>query len=124
VSTPTDLLDLLDAWQSGELFTTDRTPAPGRYALDRLPVDVANAPEIYPGLGVPWNAYCPCTVTSDGVEPVAFGRAPAGVATRTYILRYADGISVVVHFNSNSQVDQSTTQQVATDLHALAAAAA
>ena len=92
----TDLLDLLDVWSTGELFTTDRTPAPDRYAPDP-----AGNPNTYVGLGVPFNGYCPCTEVDDGIEPTAIGRAPGAIGTRTFLLRYADGISVVVNVNSN-----------------------
>jgi hypothetical protein len=37
VSSVPDLLDLLDAWQSGELFTSDRTPSPSDSAPSGRP---------------------------------------------------------------------------------------
>ena len=53
VSTPTDLLDLLDAWTTADLFTTDRTPRPDRYAPE--PVESSLLPDFHAGLGVPFN---------------------------------------------------------------------
>jgi D-alanyl-D-alanine carboxypeptidase len=118
VSTPTDLLDLLDVWATGELFTTDRAPAPDRYAPDP-----AGNPDTYVGLGVPFNAYCPCTEVDAGIEPTAIGRKPASLGTRTLLLRYADGISVVVNVNSNEVADPADLEAVASSVHDIAAAA-
>ena len=115
VSTPTDLLDLLDVWNSGELFTTDRTPAPERFAPDP-----AGNPGTYVGLGVPFNGYCPCTEVAGGIEPSAIGRAPGALGTRTLLLRYADGISVVVNVNSN-EADPADIEAVASNVHDIAA---
>jgi CubicO group peptidase (beta-lactamase class C family) len=115
VSTPTDLLDLLDVWTTGELFTTDRTPAPDRWAPDP-----AGDPNTNVGLGVPFNGYCPCTEVGGGIEPTAIGRAPGAIGTRTYLLRYADGISVVVNVNSN-EAAPADIQAIANTVHDLAA---
>ena len=120
VSTPRDLLDLLDVWASGQLFTTDRAPAPDRYAPDP-----AGNPDINVGLGVPFNAYCPCTDVDGGIEPTAIGRAPAwtSLGTKTELLRYADGISIVINFNSGEVAVPAEIDAVATAVHGLAAAA-
>jgi CubicO group peptidase (beta-lactamase class C family) len=118
VSTPTDLLDLLDAWAAGELFTTDRTAAPDRYTPDP-----DGNPNTYLGRGIPFNGYCPCTDVSGGIEPTAIGRKPASLGTRTFLLRYADGISLVVNVNSNEIADPADIEAVVGAVHDLAAAA-
>jgi CubicO group peptidase (beta-lactamase class C family) len=123
VSTVPDLLDLLDAWHAGALFTADRTPGPGRFGSDRA--TSVGDPASYDGLGVPFNGYCPCTVSGDGHEVAAIGRTPAGrvVGSDAYIFRYEDGISVVVQFNSEQAVDRAQTRAVADAIHAAATAA-
>jgi CubicO group peptidase (beta-lactamase class C family) len=119
VSTPRDLLDLLDVWASGELFTTDRAPAPHRYTPDP-----AGNPNTNVGLGVPFNAYCPCTDVDGGIEPTAIGRAPSwtSLGTKTILWRYTDGISIVINFNSGGVADPAEIEVVTTALHDLAAA--
>jgi CubicO group peptidase (beta-lactamase class C family) len=116
VSTPTDLLDLLDAWAAGELFTTDRTTAPDRYTPDP-----DGNPNTYVGRGIPFNGYCPCTDVSGGIEPTAIGRKPASLGTRTFLLRYDDGISLVVNVNSNEVADPADIEAVVVAVHDLAA---
>lgn len=114
VSTPTDLLDLLDAWTAGGLFTTDRAPAANRWAPDP-----AGNPNTY--VGVPFNGYCPCTNVDGGIEPTAIGRVPGAIGTRTVLLRYADGISVLVNVNSN-EGDIADIRAVATSVYDAVAA--
>jgi CubicO group peptidase (beta-lactamase class C family) len=118
VSTPADLLDLLDVWVSGELFTTDRTPAPDRWAPDP-----AGNPTTYVGLGVPFNGYCPCIEVDGGIEPIAIGRTPRSLGTQTIIWRYADGISVVLNVNSNELANPADIDAVVRELHDLATGA-
>ena len=117
MSTPTDLLDLLDVWATGELFTTDRTPAPDRYAPDP-----AGNPNTYVGLGVPFNGYCPCTEVDGGIEPTAIGRTPGAH-------RYAD-VSPALrrrHLRRGQRQqqrgDQADLEAVANEVHDIAAAA-
>ena len=121
VSTPTNLLGLLDVWATGELFTTDRTPAPQRYAPEPS-LDDEGKPLAVIGRGVPFNGFCPCTEVDGGIEPIAFGRAPVTVGSSTSLLRYADGISVVVNVNS-SEAFTSDFLAVTSEVHDLAAAA-
>ena len=81
----------------------DRGLAAPAELLDRLvPVrdDDGNA-DLLIGREVPFNGFCPCTEVNGGFEPIAFGRAPTMIGTLTFLLRYADGISVVVNMNSN-----------------------
>jgi CubicO group peptidase (beta-lactamase class C family) len=116
VATPTDLLDLLDVWESGELFTTDRTPAPNRYPLE------GPNPAYRGGIGVPFTGFCPCTPVEGGVETTAFGRAPQGLGTSVAMLRFPDGISVVLNLNSNGGEPSLDPISLAFELHDLAAA--
>jgi CubicO group peptidase (beta-lactamase class C family) len=112
VSTGTDLLDLLDALVTGTLFTTDRTPAPERLLGARL-LDGS----VY-GLGIPINGYCPCeSAGGNGMDVAAVGRRPHGVGTNVTMVRFTDGISVVLHFNSDNTDDQDATWQVVEAIH-------
>lgn len=122
MSTPTDLLDLLDVWATGELFTTDRTSAPQRYAPEPGR-SRDGAPTFVAGREVPFSGFCPCTEVEGGYEPVAFGRAPEDLGTLTFLLHYSDGISVVVNVNSNG-ADPVDIQAVTNEIYALAAAGA
>jgi CubicO group peptidase (beta-lactamase class C family) len=116
VSTSSDLLDLLDALVAGELFTTDRTPTAERLLGARL-FDGA----VY-GLGTPLSGFCPCDgVTGNRMEVTAVGRRPGGVGTNLTLVRFSDGISVVLHFNSNEWVDNSDLWDVAVAIHDAAA---
>jgi hypothetical protein len=119
VSTPVDLLDLLDVWVSGELFTTDRTAAPDRWAPDP-----DGNPDTYIGVGVPFNGYCPCTDVAGGIETTAVGRQPGAIGTKTVLFQYADGISIVVNVNSNEIADPADFEAVVADVYDLAVAAA
>jgi CubicO group peptidase (beta-lactamase class C family) len=117
VSSVPDLLDLLDAWQSGKLFTTERTPDPERFGPERA--TSTGETVSYDGFGVPFNGYCPCTASGDGHEVTAIGRTPTGniVGTDTHALRYADGITVVVHFNIGQSADRAQVRAVADAIH-------
>jgi CubicO group peptidase (beta-lactamase class C family) len=121
VSTPTDLLELLDVWATGELFTTDRTTAPQSYAPEPV-LDGDGNPLFVAGSEVPFSGFCPCTEVDDGFEPIAFGRAPGGIGTLTYLLHFADGISVVVNVNSD-EVGFADFYAVVNAIHELAAGA-
>ena len=119
VSTPMDLLDLLDAWHSGELFTTDRTPAPDRFA----PNWDAN-PNTRAGVDVPFNGYCPCSDTNEGLEVSKIGRTPFGDFSESFLLRYADGISVVLTVNTGAVTDPAQLGALVDSVHDIAAAVA
>jgi CubicO group peptidase (beta-lactamase class C family) len=119
VSTSTDLLDLLDALVAGALFTTDRAPTPERLVPTRL-LDGT----VY-GLGTPLNGFCPCEdAAGNGMTVTAVGRRPSGVGTNVTLVRFSDGISVVLHFNSNEQADGNDPWEVALAIHDAAAASA
>ena len=94
-----DLLDLLDAWMAGSLFTTDRVPTADRFPTDRPLNDGVDIS----GEGVPLNGYCPCTPEGDGNVPAIIGRTPKGFGTDLHVLAYPDGISVILHYNSNEE---------------------
>ena len=116
VSTSTDLLDLLDALVAGDLFTTDRTPGPDRF-LDARLLDGS----VY-GLGIPLNGYCPCeSAGGDTLNVAAVGRRPHGLGTNVTMVRFEDGISVVLHFNSDAVVDNNDIWQVVLAIHEAAA---
>ena len=117
-STPTDLLDLLDAWHSGQFFVTDRTAAP-----DRFIPDPAGNPNTRVGVNVPFNGYCPCTEADDEMEVSAIGRTPANAFSRNVLLRYADGISVVLNVNTGVATDGAELGAVVDELHDIAIAA-
>lgn len=119
VSTVPDLLDLLDGWTQGTLFTTDRRPTADRFPSDRPVNDGADLR----ALGVPVNGYCPCTPEGDGNEVSFLGRAPKGLGTDSHILAYPDGISVVLHYNSNEEVSDLDLRAVAQQVHDAVAAA-
>lgn len=121
IASPGDLLDLLDVWASGALFTTDRTPAPDRYFPE--PAEHRYL-DYHIGNGVPFNGYCPCMTVDGGIEPTAFGRTPADIGTATTMLRFADGISVVINVNTNGGTHGFNLAEIAQQLHELAAATA
>jgi hypothetical protein len=85
-------------------------------------LDEDGNPTLLIGADLPFNGFCPCTEVVGGFEPSAFGRAPATIGTLTFLLRYADGISVVVNVNSN-EADPAEIRGVTTAVHDLAAAA-
>jgi CubicO group peptidase (beta-lactamase class C family) len=116
VSTPSDLLDLLDAWHSGDLFTTDRTPAPDHFG-DNWEAN----PDTRVGVNVPFNGYCPCIDTDDGPEIAKIGRTPFGPFSKTFLLRYADGISVVMTVNTGAVSDPAQLGAVVDAVHDIAA---
>jgi hypothetical protein len=87
-----------------------RIAPPHRSATRPKPVlDGDGNPFFVAGREVPFSGFCPCTEVDDGFEPIAFGRAPGGIGTLTYLLHYADGISVVVNVNSNESASPTST---------------
>ncbi len=119
VSSVPDLLDLLDAWDAGSLFTTDRRPSPERFGADRA--TTVGDPTSYIGLGVPFNGYCPCEPEGSGTRVHAIGRSPGGLGTITYLYRFADGISVVLHLNSNHAPGRTQLDDLVERIHRIAA---
>jgi CubicO group peptidase (beta-lactamase class C family) len=116
VSTSTDLLDLLDAFVANDLFTTDRSPGPERFVSARM-VDGT----VY-GVGTPINGYCPCaSAAGNGLTVAAMGRRPTSLTTNVSIIRFPDGISVVLHFNSDDVADRDAIWDVVLAVHDVAA---
>lgn len=115
-STLRDLLDLLDVWQSGDLFTTDRVPGADRFLAERtLDMDVF-------GHGIPFHGFCPCQDDGANVSVSAIGRAPNSPFTDNHVFHYpADGVSVVLHFNSAEYVDRAPLRNLAETIHEAAA---
>ncbi|HSB86428.1 MAG TPA: hypothetical protein VLD86_08970, partial [Ilumatobacteraceae bacterium] len=118
-STIVDLLDLLDAWADGELLGTDRAATAEHFAV---PARGLNGVESVPGTGTPLNTYCPCTAGTQGVTGVFIGRRPDAVGSTTYMLRYPDGIDVVVHYNSNDWPTTDVVRRIAEQIHEAVAA--
>jgi CubicO group peptidase (beta-lactamase class C family) len=109
-STLRDLLDVLDVWQRGdhgpEHFLTERT------VEDR---------DVY-GSGIPFYGFCPCEENGANVDVTAIGRAPHSPFTNNHIFHYPDdGVSVVLHFNSDEQTDRAPLRQLAEAIHEAAA---
>ena len=115
-STLRDLLDLLDVWQSGDLFTTGRAPGPNRFLAERTDdMDVF-------GSGIPFYGFCPCEDDGANVTVAAIGRAPQSPFTNNHVFHYpADGVSVVLHFNSGESPDRAPQRQLAEAIHEAAA---
>jgi D-alanyl-D-alanine carboxypeptidase len=116
-STPREILDLLDVWKSGDLFTTNRVPGPGRFLAARTTEDG----DVY-GSGIPFYGFCPCEEDGANVSVTAIGRAPHSPFTNNHVFHYpADGVSVVLHFNSDEQTDRAPLRQLAHAIHDAAA---
>lgn len=113
-STIADLLDLLDAWADGTLLGSDRSATAEHFAV---PTAGLNGVESVAGTGTPLNTYCPCAAETQGVTGVAIGRRPDTVGSTTYMLRYQDGIDVVVHFNSNDWPSKDVVRHIADQIH-------
>lgn len=114
-STLPDLLDLSDAWNDGTLFEDGAKPTAASFPDGRkLQRDDGIA-----GLGIPIHGFCPCTPVGKGHEVASTGRRPGGLGTDLQVFRYADGVTVVVHFNSHEQTDPAVTRKVSEDLHDL-----
>ncbi|HZA75113.1 MAG TPA: serine hydrolase domain-containing protein [Acidimicrobiales bacterium] len=115
-STLRDLLDLLDVWQSGDLFTTNRVPGPGRFLAER-----SDGMDVY-GSGIPFYGFCPCEDDGANLAVAAIGRAPQSPFTNNHVFHYpADGVSVVLHFNSGESPDPAPQRQLAEAIHEAAA---
>jgi hypothetical protein len=80
-------------------------------------------PDTRVGLDVPFNGYCPCTDTGDGIEVSKIGRTPAGGFSRSVLLRYADGISVVLTVNTGAVTDPGQLGAVVEAVHDIAVTA-
>ena len=108
VSNTTDLLDLLDAFDTGELFTAERVPGPEHFLGARIFDGSVH------GYGLPFNGYCPCESAGagNGLDVATIGRQPSSVGQSLFMLRYPDGVSIVLHFNSGDEADRGDTRAV------------
>ncbi|MGZ8761653.1 MAG: serine hydrolase domain-containing protein [Aeromicrobium sp.] len=114
ITTVGDELDLLDVWEDGSLFSTDRRPGPVAFPVETEPNFAGSSV-------VPFGGYCPCSPSPEGgLEVDAFGRGPNGLGTSGYMLKFSDGISVVVHFNSGEWSDFTQIRAVADAIHTAA----
>jgi CubicO group peptidase (beta-lactamase class C family) len=126
-STVTDVADLVDAWATGALFTTDRSATPGHFLASR-PDDGAAAgafghPAVI-GDHIPINGFCPCTLDGDLVSVTAVGRAPNTVGGDTVAWRFvADDVTIVLRVNSSEATDRSQIRAVVDAIHNAVAAA-
>ncbi len=115
VSTSTELLDLLEALVAGDLFTTDRIPDTDRF------LDERQLGSVY-GLGAPLNGYCPCESAGEGrLDVAAVGRRGQSLGSTVAMIRFDDGISVVLHFNSDATDDADTWWPYVVAIHDAAA---
>ncbi len=130
-STLPDLLDLLDAWVTGELLGPDRAATPDKFQPDNASPDTSTT---IIGEGIPVNGYCdprtgdelqyPCTPADDGLDVMAIGRQPSGVGTTLYLWYFpATGISIAMHHNSEEWVSRDPLSDLAIEIHDLVKAA-
>jgi CubicO group peptidase (beta-lactamase class C family) len=124
VSTVPDLLDLLDTWVDGTWRSGATPPTPAMFPTDRQQAaETVGDPPRYLGLDVPYTGYCPCQPTSDGNIVDKIGRRPATFGTDVHLFYYpADGISIVLQYNSNTWADRNEIEAVLADIRATVAA--
>jgi CubicO group peptidase (beta-lactamase class C family) len=126
-STLPDLLDLLDAWVTGELLGPDRAATPDKFQPDNASPDSSTT---IIAEGIPVNGYCdprpgdeleyPCTPADDGLDVMAIGRQPSGVGTTLYLWYFpATGISIAMHHNSQEWVSRDPLSDLAIEIHDL-----
>jgi CubicO group peptidase (beta-lactamase class C family) len=123
-STLPDLLDLLDAWVTGELLGPDLAATP-----DKFRPDDPNSTFIS-GNAVPVNGYCdprtgdeleyPCTPAEEGLNVMAIGRRPDAPGTTLVLWHFpATGISIAMHHNSNEWTTFGPLEELAIEIHDL-----
>jgi CubicO group peptidase (beta-lactamase class C family) len=126
-STLPNLLDLLDAWVTGELLGPDRAATPDKFQPDNASPDSSTT---IIGDGIPVSGYCdprtgdeleyPCTPADDGLDVMAIGRQPSGVGTTLYLWYFpATGISIAMHHNSQESVSRDPLSDLAIEIHDL-----
>jgi hypothetical protein len=71
------------------------------------------------GYGIPFHGFCPCQDDGANVSVSAIGRAPNSPFTGFHYP--ADGVSVVLHFNSAEYVDRAPLRQLPAIIHEAAA---
>lgn len=122
LSTLADSLDMVEMWSDGSLFTTERVPGPTTFLASRRDPDPESSTVV--GYGIPFNGYCPCEADGDGdgLSVTKFGRAGQTVGNDTQMLHFPDGISIVLHYNSQEWSTKDGLVAVSDAIHAAAAA--
>jgi len=117
ISTVPDLLDLVDAWGSGD-YPGGTAPTTAAFVPERQLFDDEGQPGVNPALGLPFNGLCPCEPGGDGVAPRRFGRQPSGIGTQSLMYHHpADDIEVVLHFNSDEDATNADLVAIADEVH-------
>jgi CubicO group peptidase (beta-lactamase class C family) len=123
-STLPDLLDLLDAWVTGDLLGPDRAATPDKFQSDDPDATFIS------GDAIPVNGYCdprsgdeleyPCTPSEEGLNVMAIGRQPNAPGTTLVLWHFpATGISIAMHHNSNEWTTLDPLQELAIEIHDL-----
>jgi CubicO group peptidase (beta-lactamase class C family) len=116
ITTVPDLLELLDAWSTGDYPGGIRATSSNFPTLD-------GQVDAFLGRGVPFNGYCPCEPAADGITPAVTGRQPNGIGNNLYVYNYADGISVVLQYNSDEIASKADIRKIADEIHDTVASA-
>ena len=110
ITTVPDLLELLDAWSTGDY------PGGIRATSANFPM-LGGQGDAYLGHGIPFNGYCPCEPAADGVTPSVTGRQPNGIGNNLFVFNYPDQISVVLQYNSDEVKSRADIRKIADEIH-------
>ena len=110
ITTVPDLLELLDAWSTGDYPGGIRATSANFPTLD-------GQVDAYLGHGIPFNGYCPCEPAADGNTPAVTGRQPNGIGNNLYVYNYPDEISVVLQYNSDEITSKADIRKIADEIH-------
>jgi CubicO group peptidase (beta-lactamase class C family) len=116
ITTVPDLLELLDAWSTGD-YPGGVRPTSANFPL------LGEQGDTYLGDGIPFNGYCPCEPAAEGVTPSVTGRQPNGIGNNLYVYSYSDQISVVLQYNSDEVTSKADIRKIADDIHDTVASA-
>jgi CubicO group peptidase (beta-lactamase class C family) len=117
-STLPDLLDLLDAWVSGDLLGVERAASERPFPTSEPSANGAGA-VFQPGL--PVLSYR--ITRADGTDVAAIGRRPNNVGTTTFLWYFPEtGISIAMNHNSQEWVQRDPLSALVVDIHDLVAA--
>ena len=117
ISTLADSLDMIDMWSDGSLFTSRRLPGPDTFRSDRRDGNAVV------GYGIPFNGFCPCAPDGDGLTVTKYGRTGNNVGTDTQMLHFPDGISIVLHYNSEEWSTKDGLTAISDTIHEAVSAA-
>jgi hypothetical protein len=121
ITTVPDLLELVNAWTTGEYQGGSRATSanfPASAAItDNGQVDS------YLGQGIPFNGYCPCEPLGEGVTPSVTGRQPNGIGNVVLVYTYPDEISIVLQYNSQEYTSKGDVRKIADEVHDAVASA-